>query len=323
MLTPQDISYIIFEPTTYCNAFCPQCGRFDGNGNLDENLTLDHLTLDAVKNIPLHDMPRLENINFEGDKGDPLMNPYIMDLINYFSGIKYVRVVTNGGIRDEQWWRELAKVKNLTVVWSIDGLADTNHLYRVGVKFEKVMKNASAFISAGGKAVWKFLTFEHNQHQIQEVTALSNSMGFSGIHILSSDISRFNGKTSSPVYTYGKLSHYIKPTTLSVQTSMPQPVNRFGKIKDLKCPWLRNRTLYVNFKGYVLPCCMMHFETDNEYHGKYNFLKMTNGNFDNISLYHNTLDKILNSKLYNNELETTLATGNMHTVCRKSCGHLI
>ena len=63
-------------------------------------------------------------------------------------------------------------------VFSIDGLEDTNHLYRRNVKWEKVIENARSFITAGGKAHWDMLVFEHNKHQVDEAKSYANKLGF-------------------------------------------------------------------------------------------------------------------------------------------------
>ena len=64
------------------------------------------------------------------------------------------------------------------VIFAIDGLEDTNHLYRVNTNFNKIMENAKAFINAGGLARWDFIAFAHNEHQIEEAKALAEQMGF-------------------------------------------------------------------------------------------------------------------------------------------------
>ena len=52
------------------------------------------------------------------------------------------------------------------VIFSLDGLEDTNHIYRVGVQFKKVMENTQAFINAGASAHWDMLVFKHNKHHV-------------------------------------------------------------------------------------------------------------------------------------------------------------
>ena len=45
--------------------------------------------------------------------------------------------------------------------FSVDGLEETNHLYRQGVKWEHVERNMKAFINAGGRARWDYLIFQN------------------------------------------------------------------------------------------------------------------------------------------------------------------
>ena len=63
-------------------------------------------------------------------------------------------------------------------VFSIDGLEDTNHIYRVGVQFKKIMENAKAYIDTGASAHWDMLVFDHNKHQVDECRQLADTMGF-------------------------------------------------------------------------------------------------------------------------------------------------
>ena len=41
-------------------------------------------------------------------------------------------MMTNGGARSKQWWTDLGKLTKgkMRVTFGIDGLEDTNHLYR-------------------------------------------------------------------------------------------------------------------------------------------------------------------------------------------------
>ena len=56
---------------------------------------------------------------------------------------------------------------NYGVVFGIDGLEDTSHIYRVNTSFKKVIENAEAFIKQGGLGTWQFIVFKHNVHQLE------------------------------------------------------------------------------------------------------------------------------------------------------------
>jgi sulfatase maturation enzyme AslB (radical SAM superfamily) len=121
-----------------------------------------------------------------GNYGDPAAAPECIEIFKYFRQVNNsIRLCmhTNGGLRNTSWWRELGSVLSEfgdECYIGIDGLKDTNHIYRVNTDFDKIMKNASAFIAAGGKAHWEFLVFEYNEHQVEEARRIASDMGFVG-----------------------------------------------------------------------------------------------------------------------------------------------
>ena len=64
------------------------------------------------------------------------------------------------------------------MTFAIDGLEDTNHLYRRNVRWSKLMENIKAFTDAGGEATWAMLIFKHNESQIENCRSLSCTLGF-------------------------------------------------------------------------------------------------------------------------------------------------
>ena len=69
---------------------------------------------------------------------------------------------------------------------------------------------------------------------------------------------------------------------------------------------------------------MMHFDTENDYFGKDQMIKLTDG-LDNQSLLSNTLSTVLNNKFFNNNLIESLLDPeeNWHFNCQRSCKNLI
>jgi hypothetical protein len=131
----------------------------------------------------------LQIVLFCGVHGDPGMARDLYEICEYIAETNpetAVRMNTNGGMRKPEFWNKLGKLFakqrqdhwRWELTWSIDGLKDTNHLYRRNVDFDTVMANAQAFIDAGGIAHWDYLIFKHNEHQIDEAMELSKKMGF-------------------------------------------------------------------------------------------------------------------------------------------------
>jgi MoaA/NifB/PqqE/SkfB family radical SAM enzyme len=340
-VTPSDVRLLQIEPTSHCNAKCPHCPRFDciehdvfeSTGTLHPDLNLSHIDVDhVIENLQLDRLTSLKKVVLEGDKGDPAMHPQIEKLIEVFSSMKnppLISMTTNGSIRSNTWWAELAKKRypNLKVIFSIDGLADTNHLYRVGIDFEKIINNARAFIDAGGYAVWKLIVFKHNQHQVDEIHTLSQNMGFSEYWVRSADDGRFKGLDKWPVITE-QGTHYLEVNTKNykkfdqehifkhpVIPNRPQLSNATNRL----CPNLVKGQLYITHENYVIPCCMMHFVTEQNYFGRDEFLKLA-GDLKQHDLSAITLETILNNKFFSESLLNSLKDNNWHYSCANSCG---
>lgn len=186
MIKYNEIEKLHIELSSYCNSSCPTCPRNIDGGVLTPSLSTTSLSLDQFQTIfEKNFLQQIKEINFCGNYGDPITCKDIIEIMKYIarnnSNISTV-IHTNGGIRDSSFWKTLGRfsyiMRDFRVIFSIDGLEDTNHLYRIGVKWKKLMANVKDFISVGGKAEWDMLIFQHNQHQIDEARTLSRNLGF-------------------------------------------------------------------------------------------------------------------------------------------------
>lgn len=333
----EEVQILEFEPTSHCNAKCAHCPRFNithhdvfkSDGTLHPDLTLNHIDVDAVvKNLELHRMPLLKKVIIQGDKGDPCMHPKIDQLLDALIAAPskpQITLTTNGSIRSTKWWTSLAEknYENLEIVFSIDGLEDTNHLYRVGLDYNTIVKNAKAFIDAGGNAIWKMIVFKHNEHQINDVKALAKSLGFSEFRISPSQSSRFKELSQWPVEVDGKV-HYLMDSTLNIR---PQEIKfKITPVKNLPivnrtkeiCPNLVTGRVYITHQNYIIPCCMMHFDTELKYFGTEQLKEITGG-FDKHDISKFPLSVIFEQPFFNNRLLNSFENGNLLYTCEKSC----
>lgn len=334
-MTLSDIQYLQFELTSHCNAKCPHCPRFDfviddvyeSTGRLHPDLKLSHIDVDnVVENLQLEQLTSLKEIILEGDKGDPLMHPQIEKLIDKFvahPNKPRVSVVTNGNIRNSNWWAKLGgkQYDNLVVTFSIDGNQETNHLYRVGLDFDTIIKNAQAYLEAGGQAIWKMIAFRHNQDQIEQLQKFSQELGFSQFKVVQAQ-PRFKNLDKWPVKIDNQL-HYIEPATKDYSASVifkpfRQTLPKTVPYTNRVCPNLSNGRVYITHENYVIPCCMMHADVEYNYPGKGRLIEMTGG-FDQQDLSVHTLETILDHKLFKTELVNTLVNKSWHWTCKKSC----
>lgn len=232
----QNVKIIHFEPTTNCNAACPQCLRTRTSFEPNE------LSVDDVKVLfPPEVVKQLEKIYMCGNYGDPASARQAIEMYEYFRECNpniILGMNTNGGIRSPDWWRRLAKVMpnpNDYVVFSIDGLEDTNDIYRKNVRWSKIMENAKAFIDAGGNAHWDMLVFEHNKHQIDTAYNLAKQMNFKW----------FRAKVSRRFQRFP-----VEGITAPLEFHDHRVFEG-----NIECSAMKENSIYVDASGRAYPCC--------------------------------------------------------------------
>jgi MoaA/NifB/PqqE/SkfB family radical SAM enzyme len=242
------IKVLHLEPTDACNAACPQCAR-ELMPTFDKNQS-HHLTVNNIKLLLEQDLIKnLDKMFMCGVFGDPAAGKYTLDIFRYFRSVNPEIVLgmnSNGSLKTTRWWQELATILNQPqdyVVFSIDGLSDTNHIYRVNTQWSKIMQSAESFIKAGGRAHWDMLVFEHNKHQVDQAMHLAKDLGFKWFR---AKISRRNS-----IYPI----KFLNPPK-----SWTDPVVAQGKIS---CQILKDQSMYVSAQGKIYPCCWL--GKDSEY----------------------------------------------------------
>ena len=174
------VKWLHVEPSTRCNAWCPGCPRNKQGFGLADGLVVEDLSIERLKSV-IESLPNLERVIFCGNLGDPCASKIINEQLNIvYQNKLYLQLQTNGSLRSKKWWQELAKKfqNNIEVWFALDGLEDTHSYYRQGTNYNKILDNATNFINAGGRAVWQFIPFEHNEHQIKDCLKLSQRLGF-------------------------------------------------------------------------------------------------------------------------------------------------
>ena len=148
-ITADNLNVINAEMTNWCNAGCPMCQRFDWDLNLVKGVTnTKHTTLKLIKEkIGPKIISQLKGFFSNGIVGDAIMNPECLEIFEYVKskGTCDLTLHTNGGARNKEIWRDLAKIP-VYVVFAIDGLEDTNHLYRVNSNFNRIIANVNTYI---------------------------------------------------------------------------------------------------------------------------------------------------------------------------------
>lgn len=356
----EDIRFLHLEVTTKCNACCPMCGR-NSFGVVRPGLQLTELTLEDCKKIlPPEFLRQLAGIGICGVYGDPALARELVEIIEYMRysnpGLE-VDVFTNGGIRSASWWKRLAQViAHGKVVFAIDGLEDTNHLYRRGTTFALILRNVSAFIQAGGRAQWDFIVFKHNEHQVEQARELSAKLGFEVFQVkrtsrfykrlyerdpalegMDEEFGKYlvydsNGRESGFIElpeNYNYRNNSLK--TLKTLIKDFGSLNRYFDETSIDCKVKKYRSVFVSAAGLVYPCCWVYNQanygslykvTDSLELGVENILRDIGGT-NQISAKERSLKDIVEDEFFKRIEESWdcsgLARGRLK-VCARVCG---
>lgn len=270
----EEIGQLHLEITSACNASCPLCLRNVFGGRVNENMPVTELSLADVELIfePAF-IRQLKSIYLCGNYGDPMVARETLEVLAYFRRCHpkvWLGLYTNGSGRTPEWWERLAVLVDYCR-FSIDGLEDTNHLYRRNTNWNTIMKSVKAFIKAGGNAEWDFIVFRHNEHQVEEARLLSRSLGFSKFAVKKS-YRFFNLKTGCKrehVDVFDRDGNYeyaiAGPTHSQYQNKslvqLDRDIGRQGRYDEyldrtqIICKVAGEKKLYVSAEGLAFPCC--------------------------------------------------------------------
>jgi MoaA/NifB/PqqE/SkfB family radical SAM enzyme len=180
MWSDKNTVQIHMELTNACNAACPMCVRFHNNSPLTRpDLEIGQITLELFKKyIPNDILTQINLIMFCGVHGDPGVARDTYEICKHIAETSpntNIMMNSNGGMRTPSWWSKMGKLfskkKHWLMTFSIDGLENSNHLYRRNVEWNKLEANVKAFTQHNPRSAWDFLIFAHNEHQLEEAKA--------------------------------------------------------------------------------------------------------------------------------------------------------
>ena len=344
----KNIKTIHLEVTQNCQASCPMCDRNQNGGALNPHIDLSELTLDDCKKIfNPNFIAQLKTMYMCGNLGDPIVARDTLEIFRYFRQHNphiWLSMNTNAGARDAVWWTELAKIygNNGTVIFSVDGLADTNHIYRQGVNWEAVRRSMQSFINAGGRARWDFLIFEHNQHQVDAAEALAKEWGFE--KFVAKKTGRFISANSEKKETHQAVNRKGE-TTVELKKPDDKHINnalkkqtlleiKYGSMDNyyeqtpIRCKVKDEGSLFITAEGVVMPCCWTAGRMYKWWHKDpreeqiWQFIDMAGGkNAINAKLH--GLEKVFSTEIFDliedSWQETSYKEGRLK-VCAMKCG---
>jgi len=265
------------ELTDKCNAGCPMCPRTDHLNRCRADRSVVHNVELGLADFETHFTEafcaRTSEVIFGGAYGDPLAATELLEITEHLTarGVR-VATATNGSLRKPDWWARMGRAMARTgsrLELHIDGLSDTNGLYRVNTQYPKIMENAAAYIETGADCEWHFIIFRHNQHQIEEAFEISRRMGFSRFVLI--DTVRFGPEGRFPYQMPdGTMRDLESPTVESSDFALrdgairlvrdedesdPAPTAPGPAVNGIDCKSAGRNSPYISAHGDVSACC--------------------------------------------------------------------
>ena len=245
------------ELSNICNAACPMCSRTNINNTKPNNTSSyindkTQITFDLFKNI-IDKNTFIKDYNFCGNWSDPAAAKDFLKIIEYIANEKVtINIDTNGGLKSKEWWKELGKILSCNpknaITFSIDGLEDTNHLYRRHTNFNKIIENAVSYINnTKAEAIWAFIPFKHNEHQINIAKQKAKKLGFKRF-VINHTARFYNLKTNSFIFYEDGVKGILEPAEISPEVILYDNNN-------IKCLAKITKNLFLSFDQLIFPCC--------------------------------------------------------------------
>jgi len=351
MWQPSDIKWFDCEISSLCNAGCVDCNRWiwnPQNGNMELNSFNQHM--DEFVDVDrfekrIQQFPDLKFILLQGNVGDPMTHPNIADIVKkifkHFPNI-YLEINSNGSVGSQKSWKQMCELTdyNIQMCFSIDGLEDTNHIYRRGCDWNKIMRNTQMWIDHGGRADWKMLDFPYNAHQREQARELAKQMGFESFYIRerytrTEEMDNFIVEKSSEPVTrvmYDQNTQDISNEKdqhnldwLEVIDWTVKPGCRM--LEPEGDEWNHWPNFHMNVEGTLWPCC---FTSNLPYIQGYQRVQWEQMNSEYVDKYgphwnnldYHSLEEILSTDWFDKDLPNSWTKRNSHTLlmCHYNCG---
>ena len=322
------------ELSTNCNALCVGCVRTDRNyvDNkpwIPKNQQLEpEILLNALKSDFAKPLKKLE---FCGNIDEPLAYSKFYELLCQVYEIRpdiKVSIHTNGSIRSPEYIRKVGDLlgkfsAESNFRFSLDGVGDTNAIYRYRTNWNKVFENLKAACESDAKVIWQFLTFPWNSHQVEEARKMATEVGCDEIWI------RPDRSTASlkSVDELSELRSNTRPASacrpegdLSVLENMP-PVQE----SPIHCTFSEHGRIFLSWEAKIWPCCFIsNIKYESKAKGDHlqkTVLDKYGEHFNDLN--HHSFDEIMAHPYFVNELVDSWQSENnldsLNWRCRNRC----
>lgn len=343
------------ELSSKCALKCPRCPRTEKPGQYK----VTEMNLEFIKKLfPPERLFYVKKILMSGGQGDPIYCNDFIKIISYFKKTNpnlQLSITTNGSYKKKDWWKEVAGVlkKNDIVIFSVDGWdQESNEKYRVGSHFQSIVEglktlrqfNSQVFIT------WSTIIFKFNQHKIDYIKNLAESVGVNTFNIVRSSLfgsiySNYIDKnlgydplepdkefidnfTNRGFYVDFKRQHTLKNTFKTIEHLIFQLIDKYKNTykNNYIMPLCRigERGLYVDAEGILYPCSWVSHPFNERKSLKRNKSISWEKSLwvehkDQFNLKKHSLEKIFKSPLWKKWQSSLLDSKRAFVECEKYC----
>lgn len=304
----EDLSWVQVELSTYCNALCLGCVRTTEDGTATKsNIPNAHLKKELILDLVKSKRgKRLKKIEFCGTIDEPFAYPEFYELIEGIIAIRKdlrIYIHTNGSLRNPDYFRKVAKLMGdnnefSLIRFSIDGLEDTNHIYRQRTSWNLIMDNLKAVCETNVRVIWQFIVFPWNEHQTKSAERLAKEMGCTEFWL------KPDRSDTTLKYRKKKCSSNRSERALS-EIEFGSASGEILKQTEISCSFNKMNGVFVSWEGKVWPCCYI---ANSKYgnakkHEKFKgaLLSRYEAGFNDLNIF--SFDDVLEHEYFQNDLK--------------------
>jgi MoaA/NifB/PqqE/SkfB family radical SAM enzyme len=294
------------EPTNKCVIECSSCARTIFKERFPKKKQVDEIDIDQLCNF-LGD--KTEYVDIEGVYGDAIYHSRILELLKRLKEKKIrIGLTTNGSGKRKAFWTELESIlsDDDELIFSIDGLEDTNHIYRINSKWHTIMPALEIFGKSKIKTTWKYIVFKHNQNQINEARELSEKLGIDNFVVIKHN-RHFSSDSDEALIPSDNFIDNSIVENMSISDDDTSSTIRPQCLKPNTAMTL------IDCHGDIYPCCYLapyHLSTKTIWNAR-------DGKFN---IKDNTIDDIFNNNEVKEFYESTKNLKSANRYCKMFCG---
>lgn len=249
----QKVRSLNLEVTNRCYLGCSECARTMRPDLVKEPLNLPLNTLQSFLPMKEQDFIRSIKMNICGSFGDAVYHPQILEIVEYLRLLDCpIYIETNGSFKDVSFWRDLTKLlgKKNWLNFSVDGLSDTNHLYRKRARWNDITEAIGESVK-WTNVRWKWIVFHTNEHQVEMGKEYAKKLGVHHFLVIKSD--RFRDQDDQLLPVDKRWNSVVSQNKMLIKKLIA------SRDEDLKQVEIRPRCLLgkglsVSSNGLFYPC---------------------------------------------------------------------